>query len=919
MVRSSRRLRSLSGVTAVVLGLAALMSAGPLVGSAVAAPAANVTGHVVGVGGAPVGNCSVYFSAGFRAGSGWADADGDGEFSFHAPSGTYDVQVYCWHGIERLDALLKDVELGGVPVDLGDITVLGRVPVSGTVRDSGGTPVADVRINFETEDGYFSDWASTDGAGTYSVNLSPRAYRLTARPGESAGVHGVVVDAAVGPGGLTGLDLTLPPGGGVSGRVTAAGSPMGVEGVTLYVLEADEASPPAAYSEVTTAADGTYTLGGLGTGLYYVVTQADGFIGREVVVDTTAGEITTGVDISLDPATGAIGGVVAEANGQPLDLSALGGFPPIEAEEITSGDGFADAWSWADGPAFQLSDLRLGGSYSIGVNRSSGQSLYTGRYFDGSGVLGAATLADATLVTAGTSTNVGQVRLDTCASVSGRVVDMAQRSAVYGSYDSVDLSVAIFNDADLDLVTRWAPVNADGTFTVTGLLPGEYYAALRTSTEWDLGLSYGSSWDEEVFGGVDPATDGPNVVVSACEPVSGVNFGVAQVVADPDEVVPVTPVRLVDDAVVPAFGQSHCAMVAGAGAPAGATGVLVNVASVSPGTAGNVVLFPDDGTASPQPPAAGASVNFEPGRDVANAAFVKIGDNGRICWYSQSFAASRVVVDVVGFTMADSGVVLQESTRLLDTRPGADHVGELSGGLNRRQVYEVTAAGEAGVPADAKAVVLNVAVVNPAGPGHLRVYPADGSATAPDIATVNYSPGKTKSNAAVVPIGDDGKIALYSDTFSGTPVQVVLDVTGYVAASGETYQTVTPERVLDTRSSAPAALRPFGTLNANTVYSFDMRGTSVVPAEATGVVLNVTAIGPTTIGNLRVYPDADGTGLTAPPNASAINYIQGRDIPNLVVVGIPADGKVNFYSNQLGGGRVDLAVDVVGYTTGATG
>lgn len=912
MFTSSRRSRSLTGATAAVLGLAALISAGPLAGSAVAAPTPNVTGHVVGVGGAAIGRCSVAIESALPSVYVVALPDSSGAFSAHAPEGTYDVSVICWDGDQGFDALLDDVDLGGAPVDLGDITVAARVSVSGTVRDTGGAPVVNVEVQFVSSDGWAGVRTTTDVNGSYTLLVPPGAHRFSLTPGHSNGVAGATGDVTVGSTGESGLDFTLSPAGSVSGRVIVEGSLVGVGGAHVMMEPVDDVTPPAPSPSVTTATDGTFTYGGLGTGSYWLSVYSDGFTYAETVVDVTGGAVTSGVTVSVGIASGEITGTVSDAAGRPLPADSyveVLAYDATNPEYGVSGTGVEGGTS-----AFGLGQLKLQGDYVLGVNRSSGQSLYTGRYFAGRGLLGAAHHEDATVVTAGEPTDVGQVRLDTCASVSGRVVDMAERID-RTPYDTV-LSVAVFNDADPDLVTRTAEVNADGTFTVTGLLPGTYYAALRTSGYWGAADGWGEIRAEEFFGGVDPATDEPNVVVSACEPVSGLNFGVVPVPTKGDGVVAVTPVRLADDAVVPAFGQAHCAMVAGAGAPAGATGVMVNVASVSPRTVGNVVLFPDDGTASPQPPAAGVSVSFEPGRDVANAAFVKIGDNGRICWYSQSFATSRVVVDVVGFTMPESGIVLQESARLLDTRPGTDHVGELSGGLNRRQVYEVTAAGAAGVPADAKAVVLNVAVVDPAGPGHLRVYPADGSTTAPNIATVNYAPGKTKSNAALVPIGDDGKIALYSDTFSGTPVHVVLDVTGYVAASGDTYQTVTPERVLDTRPSAPAGLRPFGTLSANTVYSFDMAGTSVVPEEATGVVLNVTAIGPTTVGNLRVYPDVDGDGHTPPPNASAINYIQGRDIPNLVVVGIPDDGRVNFYSNQLGGGRVDLAVDVVGYTTG---
>ena len=78
-------------------------------------------------------------------------------------------------------------------------------------------------------------------------------------------------------------------------------------------------------------------------------------------------------------------------------------------------------------------------------------------------------------------------------------------------------------------------------------------------------------------------------------------------------------------------------------------------------------------------------------------------------------------------------------------------------------------------------------------------------------------------------------------------------------------------------------------------------------------MLNVTAVQPTSIGNLRVYPDGGEFGGTLPPNSSSINYIPGRDIPNLVVVGLVPVGVVDFWSDSPG--KVNIVADVIGYIT----
>jgi len=75
----------------------------------------------------------------------------------------------------------------------------------------------------------------------------------------------------------------------------------------------------------------------------------------------------------------------------------------------------------------------------------------------------------------------------------------------------------------------------------------------------------------------------------------------------------------------------------------------------------------------------------------------------------------------------------------------------------------------------------------------------------------------------------------------------------------------------------------------------------------TAVVLNVTATGPTASSFVTVYPDG-GTR----PVTSDLNFTAGETIPNLVVVPVGADGKVDFYNDA---GSVNLIADLSGYYT----
>jgi hypothetical protein len=69
--------------------------------------------------------------------------------------------------------------------------------------------------------------------------------------------------------------------------------------------------------------------------------------------------------------------------------------------------------------------------------------------------------------------------------------------------------------------------------------------------------------------------------------------------------------------------------------------------------------------------------------------------------------------------------------------------------------------------------------------------------------------------------------------------------------------------------------------------------------------VNVTSTGATATTFLTVFPAGQ-----ARPNASNLNVVPGRDVPNLVVAKVGANGSVTVYNNQ---GSTDIVFDVVGY------
>lgn len=120
---------------------------------------------------------------------------------------------------------------------------------------------------------------------------------------------------------------------------------------------------------------------------------------------------------------------------------------------------------------------------------------------------------------------------------------------------------------------------------------------------------------------------------------------------------------------------------------------------------------------------------------------------------------------------------------------------------------------------------------------------------------------------------------------------------------------LTPKRVADTRTGTGGV--PRRRLRREERVRVKVRGVAGVPAAATAVVANVTAVEATEAMFFTVYP-----GSTARPTTSNINGGPGRPVPNLVVMGIGDDGYIDVYNSH---GETHCLVDVFGYFTAGSG
>jgi hypothetical protein len=114
--------------------------------------------------------------------------------------------------------------------------------------------------------------------------------------------------------------------------------------------------------------------------------------------------------------------------------------------------------------------------------------------------------------------------------------------------------------------------------------------------------------------------------------------------------------------------------------------------------------------------------------------------------------------------------------RLLDTRspPGPYGAPALAPASQR----VVVASGRCGIPDTAKALSLNMTIVGAGQTGYLRLFPGDGSA--PVTSNLNFGPGQTRANNAIVTLASSGTGTITLQSGAPTqPLQVVIDVNGY--------------------------------------------------------------------------------------------------------------------------------------------
>jgi hypothetical protein len=238
--------------------------------------------------------------------------------------------------------------------------------------------------------------------------------------------------------------------------------------------------------------------------------------------------------------------------------------------------------------------------------------------------------------------------------------------------------------------------------------------------------------------------------------------------------VPVTPARLFDtrsNAPRLGAGEVRAIQVEGVagGAPADAAAVAVNLTALDPSDFGYLRAFPCDG-----PPTEVSNVNFRPLENRPNSAIVPTAADGTICVVST--VETGLLVDISGYFAATTGLRLTSlnPVRLLDTRSPHPELNPATGGerLAPGQMVRFQVAGTRGVPANAKAVSVNLTAAEPATTGFVTAFPCG---TMPGVSNLNTNPGTPAiANGAMVKLDGEGALCLFTDH----TVHLIVDING---------------------------------------------------------------------------------------------------------------------------------------------
>jgi hypothetical protein len=206
--------------------------------------------------------------------------------------------------------------------------------------------------------------------------------------------------------------------------------------------------------------------------------------------------------------------------------------------------------------------------------------------------------------------------------------------------------------------------------------------------------------------------------------------------------------------------------------------------------AGFLTVYPCDAS---RPTA--SNLNYAPGQDTADAVIVGVAGDGTVCVFSS--ADTHVVVDVNGWfgPLGLARFSAGAPQRITDTRTTSKMVA--AGGALTVPVPDKSAS----------VVVLNVTATGSWARGYVTAYPC--GLGRPLASNLNFDPGQTVANAAVVPVGAGGAVCL----FASEATHLVVDLDGAFQATYSGSSTVNGSALAALQWGFTQVGKPYAAIN----------------------------------------------------------------------------------------------------------
>ena len=316
---------------------------------------ATFSGRIVGLAPQELAAADVRLFGGHRGASGRLAVVGGGFRAYDLPPDQWTVQVRAGGRFVEISASLGEGEAA-----VRDVVFPRRFPVRGRVVGPDGAPIAGAGIQFRRAAPDQDPPIATTGRDGRFALLSPAGrYEAWA---EASGAAPAAVTVDVVDRAVTGIEIRLPPGATLSGRLLGLRLDDCRQPFYLYAMGA---SP---VGEAGHAAGGRYTISGLGPGDWKVVGHCDNQVAWGQL-RVPAGEPHPILDLDFRPGRLTLSGKLRGEPGERYLVSLTYDFVP-------AGPGTVEV---ASGGSFRFTGLRSGG-YRIAVFQPDlpGDDLYDG-------------------------------------------------------------------------------------------------------------------------------------------------------------------------------------------------------------------------------------------------------------------------------------------------------------------------------------------------------------------------------------------------------------------------------------------------------------------------------------------------------------------------------------------------------------